>query len=98
MAKKNASEKTVHAFIAAVYPDFPDLVRLAYDEETILAFATNQLIYFRRRMKKAERERDIAREERDTFEAAWKAAADQAKKAIGQMAEERVARKKLEAQ
>lgn len=34
--------------------------------------------------------------ERDTFKAAWKAAADQAKRAIGQMAAERVARKVLE--
>jgi len=53
MAKRNATQAAVDAFIAAVYPDAPALAAAAFDEETVLTEATRLIVEGR-----AQRERD----------------------------------------
>lgn len=54
MAKRAATDQTVRGFIAAVFPDAPELALLAFDEEHVLKTATELL----RGHQQAEQERD----------------------------------------
>ncbi len=64
MAKRAATDQTVRGFLAAVFPDAPELALLVFDEEHVLKTATDLL----RGRQQAEQARDGHRELRKLVE------------------------------